>query len=177
MDRNAKARKVVSHIFAVAAVGVGIGLIFASRAGNRLEAMLAQRGQRVTGVVDHGSVREPRGTVRQQRRRETGYYLAVRYPVGAGSEYASFKVSYDSYRQHGAGSRVPVIYDPQDPKVARLESGLHVQASSSQLLIAGIVSIPLGIGLFAFLVVYHRRKGLEESYPDTNHLDTMNRGG
>lgn len=128
----------------------GIGYYIGQR---QVGVVLAARGVRTEGEV-----------ISRVRRTNDGesddYYLRVRYGGPGGSRIQTFKTYRIDYSYHDVGDRIPVIYDPQDPSVARLGGTMDVRASAAP---AGIGGMLLVVGVW---LLVRFRKGLKEDEED-----------
>lgn len=103
------------------------------------EEVLASRGVRVLGIVQWKT------TDPNTRGGGSYYYLGVEYFVGDSRLTKEFSVTHRAYVSHPFRSQVEVVYDPQNPKHARLVGDLNNAASWKTLLI-GIGAV---VGSFA----------------------------
>lgn len=136
-------------VFATLLGLAGLFFIVLSVYQRKEERILDDRGVQVVGTVQYGEVEidtDQSGRSGQQRR--ASYSLHVTYPVGRGKWDHRFPVSKSTYRSHPFNSTVDVIYDPENPDLARLAGDLNTDQSGMSL----VVGIGALCGTSALLV-------------------------
>lgn len=131
----------LAFVFGLAGVFL-IGWSFIER---HTEDILASRGVHVPGEVrsrdfDRDIDPDDNGRIRTKDSIST-YYLHVAYIAGQTEYSETFAVTEQAYNTHPTFSRVEVVYDPQNPRVAQLGGGLNTTSSKATRLLGAVVLI------------------------------------
>lgn len=146
---------------AVLCLVLALGIFAFSFVLRKDEDILAQRGVRVFGTVlahRHDSNRSP-GEPRESARHT--YSLEVQYLSSVPTkQFSVSKHDYDLIRNF---TPVEVIYDPENPKLARLGGDLAKNTSSEAILFAAILgAVGLALGIYGWKL----RKDARDEAPD-----------